>query len=86
MSGKCLKEVKFLVDKGRLELLWVRAYIEKDIVVQRAEGESKALQIKGESISGNPKIIQLEWINKWNGELPRYMLGSAQGGILNPQE
>jgi hypothetical protein len=38
------------------------------------------------SISGNPKIIQLEWINKWNGELPRYMLGSAQGIILNPTE
>ena len=60
--------------------------IDKNIVIQRAEGESRALQIKGQSISGNPKIIQLEWINKWNGELPRYMLGSAQGIILNPQE
>lgn len=63
-----------------------QAMIDKDIVIQRAEGESKSLQIKGQSISSNPKIIQLEWINKWNGELPRYMLGSSQGIILNPQE
>jgi regulator of protease activity HflC (stomatin/prohibitin superfamily) len=60
-----------------------QSQIDKDIAIQRAEGESKALQIKGQSISNNPKIIQLEWISKWNGILPTYMMGNGQGLILN---
>ena len=89
INNKKLAEQEVLrlveVTKQKQEQL-KQAMIDKDIVIQKAEGESKALQIKGMSISGNPKIIQLEWINKWNGELPRYMLGSAQGIILNPTE
>jgi regulator of protease activity HflC (stomatin/prohibitin superfamily) len=57
--------------------------IKKDIAILKAEGESKALQIKGQSISNNPKIIDLEWINKWNGQLPTYMMGNGQGVLLN---
>jgi regulator of protease activity HflC (stomatin/prohibitin superfamily) len=60
-----------------------QAEIEKNIAIQKAEGEAKALQIKGNSLSQNPKIIQLEWINKWDGKLPTYMLGNGQGVILN---
>jgi regulator of protease activity HflC (stomatin/prohibitin superfamily) len=62
-----------------------QASIEKDIAIQKAEGESKALQIKGQSISSNPKIIQLEWIQKWNGELPTYMMSDKSGVLLNLQ-
>jgi regulator of protease activity HflC (stomatin/prohibitin superfamily) len=60
-----------------------QAEIEKNIAIQKAEGEAKALQIKGNSLSMNPKIIQLEWINKWDGKLPTYMMGNGQGVILN---
>ena len=60
-----------------------QATIDKDIAIQKAEGEAKALQIKGSSIASNPKIIQLEWIQKWNGQLPTYMMGSGQGVIMN---
>jgi regulator of protease activity HflC (stomatin/prohibitin superfamily) len=64
-----------------------QAEIEKNIAIQKAEGEAKALQIKGSSLSANPKIIQLEWINKWDGKLPQYMMGNGQGVILNlPQQ
>jgi len=57
--------------------------IDKDIAIQYAEGEAKALQIKGNAINRNPKIIKLEWINKWNGQLPTYMMGKDNGIILN---
>lgn len=57
--------------------------INKDIAILKAEGESKALQIKGNSITNNPKIIQLEWVNKWDGKLPTYMMGDGQGIIMN---
>jgi len=60
-----------------------QAVIDKNIAIQKAEGEAKALQIKGQSVVNNPKIVELEWINKWNGKLPEYMLGNGQGIMLN---
>lgn len=57
--------------------------IKKDIAILTAEGESKALQIKGQSISNNPKIIQLEWIQHWDGHLPQYMMGNGQGIMID---
>lgn len=70
------------VTKQKEELL-KQSEIEKNIAIQQAEGEAKALQIKGSSIAQNPKIIELEWINKWNGQLPTYMLGSGQNVIMS---
>ena len=78
------QEALRLVDVTRQkEELLKQASINKDIAIQQAEGEARALQIKGSSIASNPKIIDLEWINKWNGVLPTYMLGSGQGIMLN---
>jgi regulator of protease activity HflC (stomatin/prohibitin superfamily) len=70
------------VTKQREELKKQEA-INKDIAILKAEGEAKSLQIKGNSISNNPKIIQLEWVNKWDGKLPTYMMGDGQGIIMN---
>ena len=73
------------VTKQKNELL-TQAKIEKDIVIQRAEGEAKALQIKGNSITSNPRIIELELINRWNGIMPTTLITSGNGGqglILN---
>lgn len=53
-----------------------QANIDKDMKIAQAEGEARALQIKGNSITSNPRIIQLQWIEKWDGQLPTYMTGS----------
>lgn len=60
-----------------------QAKIIKDIAIEQARGEAEALKIKGAAINQNPKIIELEWIAKWNGAVPQYSLGSGQGLILN---
>ncbi len=70
------------VTKQKQEKL-LQSKIDKDIAIQYAEGEAKALQIKGNAINANPKIIKLEWINKWDGQLPTYMMGKDNGIILN---
>jgi regulator of protease activity HflC (stomatin/prohibitin superfamily) len=70
------------VTKQKEELL-KQSRIEKDIVIQAAQGESEALKIKGQSITNNPKIIQLEWISKWDGALPHFIAGNSTGLILN---
>ena len=85
INQKKLEEQKALtlveVTKQKEELL-KQAEIEKNIDITKAEAEAKALQIKGQSIASNPRIVELEWINKWNGELPTYMLGNGTNVML----
>jgi regulator of protease activity HflC (stomatin/prohibitin superfamily) len=45
-----------------------QAEIDKNISIQTAEGEAKALEIKGNSIRMSPQVIQLNWIDKWDGK------------------
>lgn len=59
-----------------------QAHIEKDIAIQQAQGEAEALRIKGASIVQNPKIIDLQWIEKWDGQLPTYMLGGGSNTMM----
>lgn len=86
INQKKLEEQKALtlveITKQKEELL-KQAEIEKNIDITKAEAEAKALQIKGQSISNNPRIVELEWINKWNGELPTYMMGNGQGVMIS---
>ena len=85
INQKKLEEQKALtlieVTKQKEELL-KQAQIQKDIDITQAEAEAQALKIKGQSISTNPRIVELEWINKWNGQLPTYMLGNGQSIML----
>jgi regulator of protease activity HflC (stomatin/prohibitin superfamily) len=60
-----------------------QAEIDKNIAIEKAEGEAKSLKIKGEAINQNPKIVQLEWIAKWDGVLPTYMMGNGQNVMMN---
>lgn len=73
------------VTKQNGELL-VQERIKKDIAIEQAKGEAEALRIKGNAITTNPNIIKLNWIDKWNGELPNYMLGDGQGIMMNIQK
>jgi len=86
INEKKLAEQKALtlieVTKQQRELL-TQEEIKKNIEITKAEGLARALQIKGQSISNNPKIIELEWVNKWNGQLPTYMMGNDSGVLIN---
>ena len=85
INQKKLEEQKALtlieVTKQKEELL-KQAEIDKNIDITKAEAEARALQIKGQSIASNPRIVELEWINKWDGKLPEYMLGNNQSVML----
>lgn len=86
INKKKLEEQKVLtlteITKQKRELN-EQAEIEKNIKIIQAQGEAEALKIKGQSVASNPKIVELEWINKWDGKLPNYMLGNGQGIMLN---
>lgn len=85
INAKKLAEQEVLrlveVTKQKQEQL-KQSTIDKDISIQKAEGEARALQIKGSAIAQNAKIVDLEWIQKWDGKLPEYMLGSNTSMFL----
>jgi len=48
---------------------------EAKVTVARAEAE--AIKIQREAIQESPEILQLRYIEKWNGVLPQYMFGQG---------
>lgn len=57
-----------------------QAQIDKNIAIEKAEGEAKSLQIKGAAINQNPKIVQLEWISAWKeggAQVPQVISGNG---------
>ncbi len=49
-----------------------RIKIEAEQRVIEAEARAKSIQIEAEALSFNPKVVELRWIEKWNGEAPMY--------------
>lgn len=56
-----------------------RVKVEAEQVVELAKAEAEAYKLKSEQLT--EIMIQMEWINKWNGELP--MVSSDGGYILD---
>jgi regulator of protease activity HflC (stomatin/prohibitin superfamily) len=69
------------------------AKAEADKMIEAARGESEsiklkaiadadAIKIKGDALAQNPKVIELEAINKWNGTVPQIM-GAGSVPFIN---
>ncbi len=62
-------------EKAQNDLTRIRTEAEQRVA--RAEAEAKELRLQREQLS--PELIQLRTIEKWNGELPQFIVG---GGTL----
>jgi len=49
-----------------------RIRIEADQKVVEAEGKAKAIRTEAQALSSNPKVVELRWIEKWDGKVPAY--------------
>jgi len=54
-----------------------RIRIEAEQKVVEAEGKAKAIRTEAEALTSNPKVVELRWIEKWNGETPTYWGGAT---------
>lgn len=45
--------------------------------VLSAEAEAKSIQIRAQALAQNAKLVEWEAVQKWNGQLPQYMMGST---------
>ncbi len=57
--------------------------IEAKTAIIRAEGEAKAINIRGEALRQNPRVIDLQIVEKWNGVSP-LVVGDSKANILLP--
>jgi regulator of protease activity HflC (stomatin/prohibitin superfamily) len=63
--------------KAEADKMIEQARGESTSITMRAKAEADAIKIRGEAISSNPRVIDLEAINKWNGDVPKIMGGGA---------
>ena len=56
-----------------------RIEVEAKSRIAQAEGEAKAIAIQAQAIqsNGGAQYVQLQAIEKWNGQLPTYMMGNT---------
>jgi len=49
-----------------------RIKIEADQKIAEAEGKAKAIRIEAQALRENVKVVELRWIEKWDGKVPQY--------------
>lgn len=64
------------------EVQQARAEAQKEI--ERATGDARSMDLRGEALRRNPEMLQLEAITKWNGILPQVTGGGAVPFITIP--
>ena len=62
-----------------------RIEVEAKSRIAQAEGEAKAIAIQAQAIqsNGGQQYVQLQWIEKWNGQMPNTVVNGSQGMMLN---
>ena len=43
----------------------------------KAEADAEAMRIKAAALESNPKLVNYEAVQKWDGKMPQYMLGNS---------
>ena len=49
-----------------------RIKIEAEQMIAAAQGKAQAIQIEAQALKANPQVVELRWIEKWNGQVPQY--------------
>lgn len=73
IEAKVTAEQDALAEQNRLKQVEFQA--EQKVV--QAEAEATAIRIKASALLANPKLVEMEAVQKWNGIMPQYMLGGA---------
>jgi prohibitin 2 len=65
-------EAKMVAEQeaARARFTQLQTQVEADTTVIRAEGEAKAIRVRGEALKLNPAFLRLQIVEKWNGKSP----------------
>ena len=70
-------------EAAKAEFTRQKAKVEAETAVIKAQGEADAIKIRGSAIRDNPKLIDLQIAEKWNGVAP-LVVGGNNANILLP--
>ncbi|NCG18327.1 MAG: prohibitin family protein [Rhodobacterales bacterium] len=75
-----LEKTKIVAQQAEAE-----AQGKKAAAILEAEGEAKAIAIRGEALRANPQVLELRRIETWNGVMPTTLVSGTGGGstLLN---
>lgn len=65
-------EAKMVAEQeaARARFTQLQTQVEADTAVIRAEGEAKAIRVRGDALKLNPAFLRLQIVEKWNGKSP----------------
>ena len=70
-------------EAAKAKFIQQRAEIEALTAAIKAKGEAEAIRIRSEALRGNPELIQLQIVEKWDGRTPLVIGGSTGTGGAN---
>ncbi len=68
IEAKVTAEQSALAAKNKLE----QVKFEAQQAIEAAQGKAKAIQIEGAALNSSPQVVELRWIEKWNGQVPQF--------------
>ena len=71
-------EVKTAEAQAKIKIATANGNAQAMLTAAKAEAEANSLKQK----TITPMLLQLEWINKWNGKLPETMLGDKTNSMI----
>jgi prohibitin 1 len=77
IESKQIEAVRVETEKNKAE----QAKFQKEAAITQAEAQAEAQRLQKETLT--PPLLQKLYLEKWDGHLPTYMLGSGQDLILN---
>ena len=82
-------EAKMVAEQeaARAQFTQLQTQVEAETAVIKAEGEAKAIRIRGEALKLNPAYLRLQIVEKWNGRSPLVVPADATttgAGLLLP--
>jgi prohibitin 2 len=70
-------------EAAKAKFIQQRAEIEALTAAIKAKGEAEAIRIRSEALRGNPELIQLQIVEKWDGRAPLVIGGNGGTGGAN---
>jgi regulator of protease activity HflC (stomatin/prohibitin superfamily) len=70
--------------KAEAEKVRMTSQGQADAQLMLAKAEAEAIEIKGQALRQNSNLVQLMWVEKWDGKMPIYQMGGATPLIQVP--
>lgn len=79
-------EAKMVMEQeaNKAKFVQQKAQIEADTAIIKAEGEAKAIKIRGDALRQSPEVINLTIAEKWDGKAPLVVGGGNGANVLLP--